>query len=136
MSCDKRNNSGVMFFCKENGSICEDILSTSSPRSNGSFTLTETSSSFNMSISNVSSQHAGVYCCRASNNTEPLYYLNITSSSSYICFFHPVDHCICPQRWSSNYIKSWVLLVTWNHICGRLCGCAGGAAHFGSRLET
>ncbi|XP_039654357.1 polymeric immunoglobulin receptor-like [Perca fluviatilis] len=63
MSCDKRNNSGVMFFCKENGSICEDILSTSSPRSNGSFTLTETSSSFNMSISNVSSQHAGVYWC-------------------------------------------------------------------------
>ena len=56
ISCDKRNNSGVMFFCKENGSICEDI-------SNGSFTLPETSSSFNMSISNVSSQHAGVYWC-------------------------------------------------------------------------
>ncbi|KAF1392154.1 hypothetical protein PFLUV_G00049620 [Perca fluviatilis] len=159
ISCDKRNNSGVMFFCKENGSICEDI-------SNGSFTLPETSSSFNMSISNVSSQHAGVYWCgvetnngsnraalrkiqlevegekqtsdtfRASNNTELLYYLNITSSSSYICFFHPVDHCICPQRWSSNYIKSWVLLVTWNHTCGRLCDCTAGAAYLVSRLET
>ncbi|XP_039653061.1 polymeric immunoglobulin receptor-like [Perca fluviatilis] len=63
ISCDKRNST-VMFFCKENGSICEDILSTKSfLRSNGSFTLTETSSSFNMSISNVSSQHAGVYWC-------------------------------------------------------------------------
>ncbi|XP_035857875.1 polymeric immunoglobulin receptor-like isoform X5 [Sander lucioperca] len=64
ISCDKRN-SEVMFFCKEKkGSICEDILSTkSSPKSNGSFTLTETSSSFNMSISNVSSEHAGVYWC-------------------------------------------------------------------------
>uniref|UniRef100_A0A8C9YJI6 Ig-like domain-containing protein n=1 Tax=Sander lucioperca TaxID=283035 RepID=A0A8C9YJI6_SANLU len=63
ISCDKKK-SEVMFFCKENGSICEDILSTkSSPKSNGSFTLTETSSSFNMSISNVSSEHAGVYWC-------------------------------------------------------------------------
>ncbi|XP_039654355.1 uncharacterized protein LOC120557797 isoform X2 [Perca fluviatilis] len=61
ISCDKRNNSGVMFFCKENGSICEDI-------SNGSFTLPETSSSFNMSISNVSSQHAGVYWCGVETN--------------------------------------------------------------------
>ncbi|XP_035858104.1 CMRF35-like molecule 8 [Sander lucioperca] len=63
ISCDKRN-SEVMFFCKEKGSICEDILLTKSPpKSNGSFTLTETSSSFNMSISNVSSEHAGVYWC-------------------------------------------------------------------------
>ncbi|XP_035858103.1 polymeric immunoglobulin receptor-like [Sander lucioperca] len=63
ISCDKRK-SEVMFFCKEKGSICEDILSTkSSLKSNGSFTLTETSSSFNMSISNVSSEHAGVYWC-------------------------------------------------------------------------
>uniref|UniRef100_A0A8C9YR05 Immunoglobulin V-set domain-containing protein n=1 Tax=Sander lucioperca TaxID=283035 RepID=A0A8C9YR05_SANLU len=52
------------FSAKRMGSICEDILSTkSSPKSNGSFTLTETSSSFNMSISNVSSEHAGVYWC-------------------------------------------------------------------------
>ncbi|XP_031133077.1 polymeric immunoglobulin receptor-like [Sander lucioperca] len=68
ISCDKRK-SEVMFFCKENGSICEDILSTkSSPKSNGSFTLTETSSSFNMSISNVSSEHAGVYWCGVETN--------------------------------------------------------------------
>ncbi|XP_028430564.1 uncharacterized protein LOC114553555 [Perca flavescens] len=63
ISCDKRN-SRVMFFCKDNGIICENILSPkSSPKSNGSFTLTETSSSFTMSISNVSSQHAAVYWC-------------------------------------------------------------------------
>ncbi|XP_031133182.1 uncharacterized protein LOC116034604 isoform X1 [Sander lucioperca] len=68
ISCDKKK-SEVMFFCKENGSICEDILSTkSSPKSNGSFTLTETSSSFNMSISNVSSEHAGVYWCGVETN--------------------------------------------------------------------
>ncbi|XP_038551880.1 uncharacterized protein LOC119885739 [Micropterus salmoides] len=52
------------FFCKENGSICEDISSTkSSLKSNGTFTLTETNSSFSVSISNVSSHDAGVYWC-------------------------------------------------------------------------
>ncbi|XP_078103449.1 polymeric immunoglobulin receptor-like [Sander vitreus] len=69
ISCDKRNDSRFMFFCKEKGSICEDILSTkSSLKSNGSFTLPETSSSFNVSISNVSSEHAGVYWCGVETN--------------------------------------------------------------------
>ncbi|XP_078105410.1 uncharacterized protein LOC144517274 [Sander vitreus] len=69
ISCDKRNDSRFMFFCKENGSICENILSTkSSLKSNGSFTLPETSSSFNVSISNVSSEHAGVYWCGVETN--------------------------------------------------------------------
>lgn len=66
IKCDKENkdDSRVKFFCKENGPICEDILSTKSAlRSNGMFTLTETESGFTVSISNVSPQHAGVYWC-------------------------------------------------------------------------
>ncbi|KAK2861585.1 hypothetical protein Q5P01_001118 [Channa striata] len=56
--------SRVKFLCKENGFICEDILSTqSSPVSNGSFTLTPTNRGFNVSISDVSSEDAGVYWC-------------------------------------------------------------------------
>ncbi|XP_074503563.1 polymeric immunoglobulin receptor-like [Sebastes fasciatus] len=64
ISCGYKGNSEVKFFCRDNGSICENIVSTrSSLRSNGTFTLTESNSSFTMSISNVSSQHAGVYWC-------------------------------------------------------------------------
>ncbi|KAL3040798.1 hypothetical protein OYC64_011738 [Pagothenia borchgrevinki] len=63
ISCGKKGitpESRVKFFCKENGPICEDILSTKSAlRSNGTFTLTETESGFTVSISNVSTQHAG-----------------------------------------------------------------------------
>ncbi|XP_045897172.1 polymeric immunoglobulin receptor-like, partial [Micropterus dolomieu] len=63
ITCDYTRNK-YKFFCKQNGSICEDILSTkSSLKSNGTFTLTETNSSFSMSISNVSSHDAGVYWC-------------------------------------------------------------------------
>ncbi|KAF3855719.1 hypothetical protein F7725_016442 [Dissostichus mawsoni] len=64
--CDEGNkeDSRFKFFCKVNGPICEDILSTKSTlRSNGMFTLTETESGFTVSISNVSPQHAGVYWC-------------------------------------------------------------------------
>ncbi|XP_074503583.1 uncharacterized protein LOC141774647 isoform X2 [Sebastes fasciatus] len=65
ISCRYKGKSTVSkFYCKDNGSICENIVSTrSSLRSNGTFILTESSSSFSMSISNVSSQHAGVYWC-------------------------------------------------------------------------
>ncbi|XP_044039615.1 uncharacterized protein LOC122870041 isoform X2 [Siniperca chuatsi] len=63
ITCDYTENKS-MFFCKENGLTCEDILSTkSSVKSNRIFTLTETKRGFNMSISYVSSQHAGVYWC-------------------------------------------------------------------------
>ena len=65
ITCDFPNeyNSSVKFICKDNNEICEEILSTqSSVKSNGTFTLTDTNS-FNMSISNVRSQHAGVYWC-------------------------------------------------------------------------
>ncbi|KAK2861583.1 hypothetical protein Q5P01_001116 [Channa striata] len=55
---------GVKFLCKENGFICEDIFSTkSSPPSNGSFTLTPANPGFSVSISDVSSEDAGVYWC-------------------------------------------------------------------------
>ncbi|KAI9546635.1 hypothetical protein NQZ68_024533 [Dissostichus eleginoides] len=67
ISCGKKGftpDSRVKLFCKENGPICEDILSTKSAlRSNGMFTLTETQNGFTVSISNVSPQHAGVYWC-------------------------------------------------------------------------
>ncbi|KAI3369578.1 hypothetical protein L3Q82_024389 [Scortum barcoo] len=66
ITCDYSGNksSSVQFFCKENGFICEDILSTeSSLKSNGTFSLTETSRGFSVSISNVSSHHAAVYWC-------------------------------------------------------------------------
>ncbi|XP_068578311.1 uncharacterized protein [Cebidichthys violaceus] len=63
ISCDcRRCNSRVKFFCKDNGSTCEDILK-SPQTSNGTFTFTETRRGFNVSISNVSSQHAGFYWC-------------------------------------------------------------------------
>ncbi|XP_044203733.1 polymeric immunoglobulin receptor-like [Thunnus albacares] len=70
ITCDfpKKYNSSVKFICKDNNEICEEILSTqSSVKSNGTFTLTDTNS-FNMSISNVSSQHAGVYWCGVKSN--------------------------------------------------------------------
>ncbi|XP_051272264.1 polymeric immunoglobulin receptor-like isoform X6 [Dicentrarchus labrax] len=52
------------FFCKDNGLICEEILSTkSSLKSNRKYNLTETDSGFNVSISNVSSHDAGLYWC-------------------------------------------------------------------------
>ncbi|XP_038551885.1 uncharacterized protein LOC119885743 isoform X1 [Micropterus salmoides] len=63
ITCDHTGNE-YKFFCKEKGSICEDILSTkSSLKSKGTFTLTETNSSFSVSISKVSSRDAGVYWC-------------------------------------------------------------------------
>ncbi|CAK6974477.1 polymeric immunoglobulin receptor-like isoform X2 [Scomber scombrus] len=66
ITCDypDKYKSKVKFICKDNDESCEEILSTSSPvKSNRTFTLTNTNSGFNMSISNVSSQHAGVYWC-------------------------------------------------------------------------
>ncbi|KAK5913169.1 hypothetical protein CesoFtcFv8_002978 [Champsocephalus esox] len=67
ITCDEGNkeDSRFKFFCKVNGPICEDILSTKSAEteSNGTFSLTETESGFTVSISNVSTQHAGVYWC-------------------------------------------------------------------------
>ncbi|KAF3855804.1 hypothetical protein F7725_016527 [Dissostichus mawsoni] len=62
ISCDyKINDDDSMFCCKENGSICKDILSTKSAQTKGMFTLTKIKSGFTVSISNVSPQHAGVY---------------------------------------------------------------------------
>ncbi|XP_042366615.1 uncharacterized protein LOC121960815 [Plectropomus leopardus] len=67
ITCDykmkNKDDTSVVFFCKENGSMCDEVLSTKSSQSNGIFTLKETTSNFSMSISDVSSQHAGVYWC-------------------------------------------------------------------------
>ncbi|KAK2915550.1 hypothetical protein Q8A73_006144 [Channa argus] len=65
MSENLRQNDTVKFFCKENDFfICEDILPTnSSPKSNRRFTVTDTNSGFIISISDVSSEDAGVYWC-------------------------------------------------------------------------
>ncbi|XP_042262220.1 uncharacterized protein LOC121894008 [Thunnus maccoyii] len=71
ITCDYPNeyNSSVKFICKDNNEICEEILSTqSSVKSNGTFTLTDTNSGFNVSISNVRLQHAGVYWCGVKSN--------------------------------------------------------------------
>ncbi|XP_044203729.1 polymeric immunoglobulin receptor-like isoform X2 [Thunnus albacares] len=71
ITCDyPKKYSYVKFVCKDNNEICEEILSTqSSVKSNGTFTLTDTNS-FNMSISNVNSQHAGVYWCGVKSKEE------------------------------------------------------------------
>ncbi|XP_067361330.1 CMRF35-like molecule 8 [Channa argus] len=65
MSEYHRQNDTVKFFCKENDFfICEDILPTKSfPKSNRRFTVTDTNSGFIISISDVSSEEAGVYWC-------------------------------------------------------------------------
>lgn len=55
--------SGVQFFCRGENFTCNDILSTKGQRLNGKFRLTNTNRGFNVSISGVSSQDAGVYWC-------------------------------------------------------------------------
>uniref|UniRef100_A0A8P4GUW3 Immunoglobulin V-set domain-containing protein n=1 Tax=Dicentrarchus labrax TaxID=13489 RepID=A0A8P4GUW3_DICLA len=58
------HRSSVKFLCRENNFTCEEILSTSSSvKSNGTFTLTGTNRGFSVSISNVSSHDAGLYWC-------------------------------------------------------------------------
>uniref|UniRef100_A0A8C9YN48 Immunoglobulin V-set domain-containing protein n=1 Tax=Sander lucioperca TaxID=283035 RepID=A0A8C9YN48_SANLU len=87
ISCDKRK-SEVMFFCKEKGSICEDILSTkSSLKSNGSFTLTETSSSFNMSIKDTGTYWCGLlsFCLPTDTFTNFTKSLTVGQNLTYWC---------------------------------------------------
>lgn len=59
---DQRIKSNVKFFCRENRFTCESILSTNR-KSNGSFSLRETPGGFQVSISGVSANDAGVYWC-------------------------------------------------------------------------
>nr|XP_020517007.1 polymeric immunoglobulin receptor-like [Labrus bergylta] len=61
ITCEYPNKSNVKFFCKDNGFICEDILSEPPLRSNGTFSLNITG--LIVSISNVSTQHLGDYWC-------------------------------------------------------------------------
>ncbi|CAJ1051186.1 uncharacterized protein LOC120557797 isoform X2 [Xyrichtys novacula] len=65
----RAHSSAIKFFCKERGSVCEDIISTDS-QSNGTFSLTGTNEGFNVFISNVSSQHQGVYWCGVKSEHE------------------------------------------------------------------
>ncbi|XP_041836747.1 uncharacterized protein LOC121636945 [Melanotaenia boesemani] len=61
--CDHMDMSMVWFFCKQNES-CEDLITTaSSQKSDETFTRTKTGSGFSLSISDVSSHHAGLYWC-------------------------------------------------------------------------
>lgn len=63
----KQFNSDVKSFCRENRFTCETILSTNSmQKSEGPFSLKETSGGFNISISSVSANHTGVYWCAVS----------------------------------------------------------------------
>ncbi|XP_076003561.1 uncharacterized protein LOC142996441 isoform X3 [Genypterus blacodes] len=61
-----RNATG-MFFCKETETVCEDILSTTSSTTVSTnkkgFALESSSNDFNLTISNVTKQHAGDYWC-------------------------------------------------------------------------
>ncbi|XP_071351511.1 polymeric immunoglobulin receptor-like isoform X3 [Trachinotus anak] len=102
------DESRVKFFCKEKGGICEEISS------NGRFILTNTNSSFNMSISNVSSEDTGVYWCglksrgyRTALRKIQLEVQNITQSTisstvgrtfTYLCDYNrtaPIKKFIC-----------------------------------------
>ncbi|XP_050930241.1 CMRF35-like molecule 8 isoform X4 [Lates calcarifer] len=66
---ENKDKSRLKFFCKQTGDICEEILSTeSSKRLNGRFTLRDNDRGFNISISNVSSDDAGVYWCGLKSN--------------------------------------------------------------------
>ncbi|XP_063329441.1 uncharacterized protein LOC134627360 [Pelmatolapia mariae] len=64
IKCDYEGDNKPFFFCKENNSVCENMVSAESPRqSNSRFTFTNTHRNFSLSISNVSSQDEGVYWC-------------------------------------------------------------------------
>ncbi|XP_041836860.1 uncharacterized protein LOC121637034 isoform X2 [Melanotaenia boesemani] len=64
IKCDHEDMSRAVFFCKEKENFtCQNFQTTSSLKSDETFTLTETGSGFNLSISNVSSRHAGLYWC-------------------------------------------------------------------------
>uniref|UniRef100_A0A671UAG4 Ig-like domain-containing protein n=1 Tax=Sparus aurata TaxID=8175 RepID=A0A671UAG4_SPAAU len=101
----EKNKSSVKFFCKNKKLICEDILSTqSSSKSNGKFTLTETSSGFSISISNVSKGDAGVYWCgaetsngryRAALRSIQLKVEGESLTAETFCFTHTSGHFLC-----------------------------------------
>uniref|UniRef100_A0A4W6BNE1 Immunoglobulin V-set domain-containing protein n=1 Tax=Lates calcarifer TaxID=8187 RepID=A0A4W6BNE1_LATCA len=65
---ENKDKSRLKFFCKDTNGICEEILTESSKSSNKRFTLTGTKRDFNISISNVSSDDAGVYWCGLKSN--------------------------------------------------------------------
>lgn len=69
--CGISGNHSFLFLCKQNCSICENILSsTSSLQLNFMFTLTNTTKGFNLSITDTSSQDESVYWCGVKSNDE------------------------------------------------------------------
>lgn len=82
------NKSNPKLFCKDDGSVCMDMLSTnSSPKSNGRFRLTDSDSGFNVSISDVSLEDAGVYWCgvKSDSHTAPRKIKLVVESKSFTC---------------------------------------------------
>lgn len=63
IKCDYKGDNEPFFFCKENNSVCKNMVSAESPRQSNRFTFTNTNRNFSLSISNVSSQDEGVYWC-------------------------------------------------------------------------
>ncbi|XP_028285143.1 uncharacterized protein LOC114450904 isoform X2 [Parambassis ranga] len=75
ITCDPgdKHKSTAGFFCKDDNSTCENILSGNSVlKSNRKFTVKNTTSGFMVSISNVSTQDAGVYWCGVTRNDKKL----------------------------------------------------------------
>ncbi|XP_072239183.1 uncharacterized protein [Leuresthes tenuis] len=102
--CESSKKYEFSFFCKENQSICEDIVSTQSDRT---LTLMNTSKGVDLYISNVSMNHAGFYWCGVKGK-DKTYFLaltqlevknivNFTKSTTtgqnltYFCKYHEKD---------------------------------------------
>ena len=71
---ESSNEYEFSFVCKENQSICENIVST---KSDGTLTLMKTSEGVDLSISNVSINHAGSYWCGVKGK-DKTYFLALT----------------------------------------------------------
>ncbi|KAI3369839.1 hypothetical protein L3Q82_024421, partial [Scortum barcoo] len=144
ITCDYsgNKNSSVQFFCKENGFICEDILSTeSSLKSNGTFSLTETSRGFSVSISNVSSHHAAVYWCgvkpKAGSYRAALRKIQLEVEISPTSSTPPVSSTQSTTALAESRAGLSCRRLSARRHRDRLCSCAAAplCAHFDPRLQ-
>ncbi|KAM4588521.1 uncharacterized protein PAE49_002963 isoform 2-T2 [Odontesthes bonariensis] len=74
IKCKFSNTYEFSFFCKKKQSTCEDIVSTKSDRT---LTLMNSSEGVDLSISNVSINHAGLYWC-GMKGKDKTYFLALT----------------------------------------------------------
>ncbi|KAL3978797.1 hypothetical protein ACER0C_019859 [Sarotherodon galilaeus] len=84
ITCDYEGDKKPFFFCKENNSVCKNMVE--SPRQSNRFTFTNTNRNFNLSISNVSSQDEGVYWCGVNLKKEVVIkkiHLNVESITNF-----------------------------------------------------